>query len=209
MYTPTHFTEEDPETLYAFMQQYPFSTLVTHHASGPMASHIPVEVTKSASQDSIHIVGHVARSNSHWELFESPTPSLFIFHGPHEYISPAWYQSSSLVPTWNYAVVHAYGRPRLIEEPEEVRLLLDRLVGQFENQRPDPWINNLDEDLMERLQASIVGFDCKVETLQGKFKLGQNRRVMDQKGALAGLESEARNVELASLTRERLQEDTT
>lgn len=208
MYTPAHFTEEDPETLYAFMRDYPFATLITHDGSGPTASHIPVEVTKSPDEDHIRILGHVARANSHWELFGSATRSLFIFHGPHEYISPAWYPSQNLVPTWNYAVVHAYGFPKVIEEPTEVRSLLESLVNRFESPRPDPWNNDLDEDLMERLQATIVGFECKVEEIQGKFKLGQNRRLADQEGALTGLESEAANLELAGLTRKRLQEDT-
>ena len=96
----------------------------------------------------------------------------------------------------------------MIEEPTEVRSLLESLVNRFESPRPDPWNNDLDEDLMERLQATIVGFECEVEEIQGKFKLGQNRRLADQEGALTGLESEAANLELAGLTRKRLQEDT-
>ena len=42
---------------------------------------------------------------------------LALFHGPHAYVSPSWYGVHPSVPTWNYAVVHARGRARLIEDP--------------------------------------------------------------------------------------------
>ena len=204
MYTPTHFAEEDPDVLFAFMQEHPFATLITHDTSGPIASHLPVEITKSPGEGKLHIRGHLARDNPHWELFGSSARSLFIFHGPHNYISPAWYQSQNLVPTWNYAVVHAYGCPSVIEDPGDTRALLDALVDRFEEGRSQPWANHLDPSLMEGLQSSIVAFDCRVEELQGKFKLGQNRRIQDQESALEALEAEAGNPELAQLTRDRL-----
>ena len=207
MYTPTHFAEEDPELLYSFMQNHPFATLVTNQSDGPLATHLPVEIKKSADGKQGRILGHVARANPHWELFKSTGHSLLIFHGPHDYISPAWYESKNMVPTWNYAAVHAYGRIRLIDESDEVRGVLDDLVDRFESPRATPWVNELDDDFMNQLQAAIVAFEFKVERLEGKFKLGQNRRRVDQKSALAGLESESSNLELASLTRNRLKED--
>ncbi|MEE3327221.1 MAG: FMN-binding negative transcriptional regulator [Myxococcota bacterium] len=207
MYTPTHFAEEDTELLYSFMQNHPFATLVTNQSDGPLATHLPVEVEKSRDGNQGRILGHLARANPHWELFDSPDHSLLIFHGPHNYISPAWYESKNMVPTWNYAAVHAYGRIHLIDEPDEVRGVLDALVDRFESQRATPWVNELDDEFMNQLQAAIVAFEFKIEKLEGKFKLGQNRRLVDQKSALLGLESETSNIELASLTRQRLKQD--
>lgn len=204
MYIPTHFAEEDAETLYSFMQTHPFATLVSTTSDGPIASHIPVEAKRGQDGSGFRILGHLARANPHWEQFESHEPSLLIFHGPHEYISPDWYESENLVPTWNYAAVHAYGRIHTVDHASEARAILDQLVDRFESRRAAPWINKIDEDLMEKLQAAIVAFEFRVERLEGKFKLGQNRLKVDQQAALSGLESETANLELARLTRERL-----
>ena len=204
MYTPTHFKEEDTETLCAFMREHPFATLVSNDSEGPTASHIPVEVKQDPDGAGIRILGHLARANPHWRSFGSDEGSLLIFHGPHEYISPDWYESKNLVPTWNYAAVHAYGRIRVVEGAADVRVILDELVDRFESKRATPWVNQLDEDFMQKLQAAIVAFELEVERLEGKFKLSQNRLMLDQQAALTRLESETTNVELARLTRQRL-----
>ena len=145
-------------------------------------------------------------ANTHWQKFQSDENSLLIFHGPHDYISPAWYKSENLPPTWNYAAVHAYGRVVLIDELGDVRAVLDRLVRRFESERPTPWINSFEDDFMNQLQAAIVAFEFRIDHLEGKFKLGQNRMLADRVASLAGLEQEGGDASLAALTRKRLDE---
>ena len=106
MYIPTPFLVEDRKVIVAFMQQFDFAAVVSHSdAAGVVASHVPVLIREVGSE--LHIVGHVARGNSHWRLMESQAESMVIFQGPHAYVSPTWYAVSPAVPTWNYAVVHA------------------------------------------------------------------------------------------------------
>jgi transcriptional regulator len=106
---------EDRTVIVAFMQQFDFAAVVSHsETAGIVASHVPVLIREVGSE--LHIVGHVARGNSHRQLMESQAESMVIFQGPHAYVSPTWYVASPAVPTWNYAVVHAYGTARLRED---------------------------------------------------------------------------------------------
>jgi len=207
MYVPAHFAENDEGVLYSFMQEHPFSTLVTNAAEGPIATHLPVDVDTPNRAEHGRILGHFARANPHWQKLQSDEQSLLIFHGPHDYISPAWYKSENLPPTWNYAAVHAYGHLVLIDEPGEVRAILDRLVQRFESGRPTPWINSLEDGFMTQLQSAIVAFEFRIDHLEGKFKLGQNRMLVDRIASLAGLEKEGGEASLAALTRKRLDEE--
>ena len=206
MYLPSHFEEKDESVLFAFMRAHPFATLVTSTSQGPFASHLPVYLDEQKETKVCRLLGHVARANSHWEHFASSEKSLLIFHGPHGYISPAWYRSDQLVPTWNYAAVHVTGRPRVLEDPRDVQEVLHCLVDQFENSRPEPWKNKLESKVMKGLINAIVAFEFQVEEIQGKFKLGQNRAPADQLASLEGLENETTNTELISLTRARIKE---
>ncbi|MAJ58953.1 MAG: hypothetical protein CBC48_02705 [bacterium TMED88] len=206
MYLPSHFEEQDESVLHGFMRAHPFATLVTSTSEGPIASHLPVHLDEHEEARAFRLLSHVARANSHWKHFASCEKSLMIFHGPHGYISPAWYRSDQLVPTWNYAAVHVTGRPHVLEDPSDVRTVLNCLVDQFESSRPKPWQNNLGSDVMKGLINAIVAFEFQIEEIQGKFKLGQNRAPADQLASLEGLEHETANTELIDLTRTRLKE---
>jgi len=131
---------------------------------------------------------------------------LVIFHGPHEYISPDWQSSELALPTWNYAAVHVYARPALIEEPARVRQVLDALVQASEAGRSSPWPNALPEEFRSKMERAIVAFELSIERVEGKFKLSQNRPAADQKSALKGLESERPGSQLADLWRPLLKD---
>jgi len=210
MYTPDPFAVSDAETLHDFMCEHPFATLVTSTREGPQVTHLPLEWVAGTDGAPEHLLGHVARANPHWRHFESSPPSVAIFHGPHDYISPSWYASDSLVPTWNYAVVHATGRPRVLDDPVETRAALDHLVERFEHAQPSPWVNRLEPDLLAKLQDAIVAFTLPIDRLEGKFKLGQNRSPEDQRASLAGLTAATGKApqSLAALTRARLERTT-
>jgi transcriptional regulator len=191
MYIPSPFRVEDTDVISAFMQQFDFAAFVTHSdADGLVASHVPVLIRKAGA--SLRIVGHLARANSHWRLMDGRSESMVIFQGPHAYVSPSWYAAAhGAVPTWNYAVVHAYGRPQAREDTAFVKEVVEELTTRHESRRDFPWSTDaLPTDSYERLLGAIVGFEMPITRFDAKFKLGQNRSAQDRAGAIAGLERE-------------------
>jgi transcriptional regulator len=185
-YVPQHFRVSDEPMLLEFMQTYDFATVVSGSPEGPVASHLPVLVRSSGAH--LVIAGHMARANQHWRLMDGATPALAIFHGPHGYVSPSWYESAPSVPTWNYGVVHAHGVPRANDDPAFVRGVLEELVRRYEGDRPQGWrMDTLPQDYYDRMRRAIVGFELPVAKLDGKFKLGQNRSAEDRRRVIAAL----------------------
>jgi transcriptional regulator len=174
LYVPPHFAASDPGELFDFVQRHAFATMVSGGASGLQVSHIPF-VAERDGAGKLRLLGHVARANSHWQALEGAGEVLAIFHGPHGYVSPGWYEQHPAVPTWNYAVVHARGRATLMEEAELHELLM-RLSSIYEEGRPNPWkMSSLPPDFVSAMLKMIVGFSIEVERIEGKFKLSQNR----------------------------------
>jgi transcriptional regulator len=112
-----------------------------------------------------------------------------MFHGPHAYISPSWYTTSPAVPTWNYAVVHVYGVPHVVEDGVWLANLVDRLVALYEAGMSTPWPGVLAAEFKANLLNAIVGFTMDITRVEGKFKLGQNRSLGDQLGVVRQLEA--------------------
>ena len=199
-YVPGHFRVEDAATLERFVAENGFATLVSTGPEGLWTSHVPLLVGRG-SDGRLRLEGHMARANAHWESLESAAEVLAIFGGPHAYVSPSWYAHHPSVPTWNYAVVHARGKARIVE-PEALPALLARLTRKYEEARPAPWrMEDLPAEFTPKLLAAIVGFEIAVERLEGKFKLSQNRRPADLEGVIAALEGEGQGA-LAALMRE-------
>jgi len=202
VYIPTPFLVEDRKVIVAFMQQFDFAAVVSHSDTGFVASHVPVLIREVGSE--LHIVGHVARGNSHWRLMQSQAESMVIFQGPHAYVSPTWYAVSPAVPTWNYAVVHAYGAARVREDATFIAGVVEDLTRRYEEQREHPWSTQaVPGESYEKLLNAIVGFEISVSRCEAKFKLGQNRSVEDRAGTIAGLERESspKALELAHFMR--------
>jgi transcriptional regulator len=193
MYVPDAFAVAEPARLAEFIVAHPFATLVSTTAEGPLASHLPLELDGSLDGSlagEARLLGHMAKSNPHWQCFSEQRPAIAIFHGPHAYVSPAWYTAGPAVPTWNYAAVHVRGTPRRIDNVEKVTALLDRLVARYESGRAAPWVDDNPAPFRAGMQKAIVAFELPVESVEGKFKLGQNRSVEDQQGTIDGLERE-------------------
>ena len=186
-YIPSHFRASDAGTLREFMETHDFAAIVSHSPEGLVASHLPVLVRPAGA--GVVIAGHMARANPHWRLMDGATPALAIFHGPHGYVSPTWYEAAPAVPTWNYGVVHAHGLPAVNEDGAFVRGVLEGLVERYEGGRPDGWrITSVPADFYDRMLRAIVGFEMPITRLDGKFKLGQNRSVEDRRRTIAALE---------------------
>ena len=214
VYLPPVFTETRAEVLIAHLERHDFGLLISHGATGLMASHIPFLVERAA--DGLHLLGHLARPNPQVSDLAGPQRTgappiedsevLTIFTGPHAYISPGWYTGGPAVPTWNYVDVHAYGSLRLIEDDEWLRRLLRRLSDRHEAGRPEPWrMQDLPEAYMRGMLRGIIGLDITVIRLEGKYKLSQNRPTADRPRIAAALEAggDADAVAIAQLMRER------
>jgi transcriptional regulator len=178
MYIPAAFRVEDPAKLGAFIQRHSFATLVTHDGAAPFASHLPM-IFRPDCGDSGTLLSHMARANPQWENFAGGAEALVIFHGPHSYISPSWYQTHPAVPTWNYAAVHAYGIPKVFNDHDRVVALLRETISTYESSFERPWGAELPDDYRDKLIHNIVAFEIPVTRLEGKFKLGQNRSPAD------------------------------
>ncbi len=185
MFTPRAFRVDDTGKLVAFMRRYSFCTLLTA-GSEPLVSHVPVLVDDD--DGGVFLTGHLARANPHLKKLPGHRCTA-IFHGPHSYVSPAWYADPAEVPTWNYAVVHASGPARVLDHPRDVGALVDRMVDHYEALYGKPWNRELDETYRSRQLEHIAGFRIAVDELTGKYKLGQNRSHEDQDGMVRGLES--------------------
>lgn len=188
MYIPAWFREEDTNILYDLIRQYSFATLITTPEGRPFVSHLPFLLDAERGPQGT-LRGHIARANPQWQHFADGQESLVIFQGPHAYISPSWYADRSSVPTWDYAVVHAYGAPRLLDEAE-TRALLHSLVKTFEAPMDPPWrIDSLPEESIHKMLRGLVGFEIEIARLEGKLKLSQNRPETDQKHVVEVLEA--------------------
>ncbi len=200
MYIPKAFREDDISTLHTFMEIYSFATLVTQHEGLPFATHLPFLLDSERGSNGT-LLAHMARANPQWHDLASAQEVLVIFQGPHAYISPSWYEIELSVPTWNYAVVHAYGLPRLIEDQEELYNLLKILIQTHEAQFENPWPFQLSDDYLQKMMRGIVGFEIEITRLEGKFKLSQNRTETERKNVIAALQESTDTLAVAELMR--------
>ena len=198
MYRPRHYDIDDPATLATFMREHGFVLLVTTVDGAPFATHLPLLFDLDGGTHG-RLLGHVAKANPHWRSFDGKSEALAVFWGPHAYISPNWYTSEKVVPTWNYVTVHAYGKPVVIDDPEKVREGQARLVGVYESDATGNWsMDDMPEDYASKMLNGIVSFEMPIDRLEGKFKLNQKNSLADRKGAIKGLQAtgdpEAREV---------------
>lgn len=176
IYIPKHFAEQDIGRLHALIRAENFGTLISNGANGIEVSHLPFLLDAGR-----HVLrAHMARGNPQWRSLASGAEVVAVFHGPHHYVSPSWYANHPSVPTWNYAVVHVTGRPRLIEDPEQLEAMVRDLVEQHEALSPVPWRMELPPDYQAKMISGIVGFEIDIARIQGKFKLSQNRPAGDR-----------------------------
>jgi transcriptional regulator len=204
MYVPASNDERDRERLLAFIEAHPFATLVTPAEDGLRVSHVPLLARRR--EDRFVLTGHLARANDHWRVLAGPTPTTAIFHGPHAYVSPTWYETAPAVPTWNYAVVHVTGVVRLEEDVAATAAHVEELAARFEI-GPRPWRPaDVPVDLRQDLLRAIVGFELLGDRIEGKLKLGQNRSADDRRAVVSHLEAEGDDVAraLAAMMRSTL-----
>ncbi len=191
MYLPEQFTENDTATLHDLIAAFPLGTLVTFGADGLNANHLPFLLADDAGERGA-LLGHVARANRVWQDFSTEHEALVIFQGPSAYVSPNWYPTKAEthrhVPTYNYAVVHAYG-PLVIHDDEKwLRGFVGRLTKRMEAAQPRPWkMGDAPQDFLRQMLGEIVGIEIPISRIVGKWKVSQNRLPIDREGAANGL----------------------
>ncbi|MCK9189302.1 FMN-binding negative transcriptional regulator [Acidithiobacillus sp.] len=191
MYCPDPFAETRPEILRALIQRYPLATLVSVGANGLEANHIPLYLAPDEGPQPV-LQGHVARANPLWREVSPDNEVLVIFQGPQHYISPSWYatkaETGKVVPTWNYAVVHAYGRLHVRDDPAWVRQQMVALTAQQENGFTLPWrVEDAPQDFTERLIQQVVGIEIPISRWVGKWKVSQNQPLCNRDSVVAHL----------------------
>ena len=194
MYIPEHFKETNSQRISALIESNSFGMLVTAPDGVPFVSHLPFIFDHAAGSKG-KLLCHMARANPQWQQFSSCHEVLAVFQGPHAYVSPSWYLSPG-VPTWNYAVVHMRGKPRLIESEFELEALVERLTHVYESRMPNPWKPNLLGERRTKLLNMIVGFEIDITGIQAKFKLSQNRPPEDQQSVIKKLEQSSNQTEV-------------
>ncbi len=185
MYIPKAFAVDDVPQLQDFMEEFGFATVVTQRDGELTASHIPCLLDRTVEPYGA-LRAHIAIRNPQIKDLQSGSKALVIFQGPHSYISPSWYLNPENVPTWNYTVVHAYGVPKIGNRAAMIALLKD-LTAKHESSFERPWDFDPNAAWIEKMLMEIVAFEIKIEKLEGKFKLNQNRKPEDREGVIQTL----------------------
>jgi len=190
MYVPPAFREDDPAILHDLMRKARLCNFVTATSDGPIATPLPLFLAETEGEQGV-LYGHLARANGQWS-----TPpigeALAIFMGPDAYITPSWYSSKAehgkVVPTWNYAAVHAYGPVEFFDDEHRLLDVVNRITDIHEKPRSRPWgVGDAPEPFIKAQLRGIVGIRMPITRLEGKRKLSQNRNAADRTGVANGL----------------------
>jgi transcriptional regulator len=208
MYNPRQFEETRIDVMHALVASHPLGALARLGPDGLQADHIPFEIAPPTAAAPFGILrAHVARANPLWR--EAGCAAMVLFQGPSSYVSPDFYEQKAengkVVPTWNYAVVHAHGTLRVVDDARWLQGLLERLTDRQEAGRANPWaVGDAPRDYIETMIKAVVGIEIVIDRLEGKWKVSQNRSEADQLRVAAGLEAAGAEPALAQLMRERL-----
>jgi transcriptional regulator len=193
MYVPKHNEETRVDVIDRLIRSHPLATLVTMGTSGLVATHLPMVLHRNDEQHAT-LRGHISRANRQWRDFTPEVEALAIFSGPEHYITPNWYPEKAatgkVVPTWNYAVVHAYGTLRVIEDPVWLLTHLSSLTDTHEASSPAPWkVSDAPADYVEVIAKGIVGIELPITRLEAKWKVSQNQNEQTRASVVHGLEA--------------------
>jgi len=191
MYRPPAFREDGPELLHAAIRAHPLATLVTHGASGLAANLVPFTLVPGENGADL-LRAHLAKANPQLTDLRTGGEALVIFQGPQAYVTPSWYPSKQehgkVVPTWNYILVQAHGRPRVIDDAGWLRAQIDALTTLQEAGRADPWaVTDAPADFVAAQLKGIAGVEIAIERIEGKWKASQNQPAANREGVVAGL----------------------
>jgi transcriptional regulator len=208
MYQPLPHRQEQLEAQHALIRSHPLGLLISNGAQGLLANAIPFLINPEASKFGT-LQAHMARANGQWRDLSAASDVLVVFQGADHYITPSWYatkqETGKVVPTWNYVMVQARGRPRVIEDATWLRRQIEALTLKQETPRPAPWaVGDAPETFIEMQIKAIVGVEIEIADIGGKWKASQNRPAADRVGVIGGLEAlgDEASAEMAAIVRE-------
>lgn len=210
MYIPDYFRPSDQDVR-AVLRAPGAVHLVTATARGLLATLLPMVHDEPGTRTGLGefgaLLGHVAIKNDQWRE-PAIGDALAIVRGPDAYITPTWYaakrEHGRVVPTWNYTLIHAYGRLVIHEDPAWLEANVRRLVEAHEAAREHPWgVDDAPRPYVEGQLRAIVGVELLIDRIEAKDKLSQNRSEADIDGVIAGLEADGERDVSAAMRRTR------
>lgn len=189
MYRPPAFREDRPEVLHQMIRSHPLATLVTYGASGLAANLVPFSLVEGAPD---RLRTHLAKANEQLADLRDGAEALVIFQGPQTYISPSWYpmkqEHGKVVPTWNYVVVQAWGRPHIVDDEKWLRHQLASITTEQEKDRSAPWtMGDAPASFIAGQIKGIAGLEIPIDRIEGKWKASQNQPTPNRAGVVTGL----------------------
>jgi transcriptional regulator len=203
MYQPPHFREDDLETQHALIRAHPLGLLITAGAGGLAANAVPFLVDRDETPFGT-LRAHVARANTQWQAIRDGAEVLVVFQGADTYVTPSWYRTKAetgkVVPTWNYAIVQARGVATIIDDPAWLRSQIEALTNQQEGRRALPWrVADAPEPFIAAQIRGIIGIEMPIASIEGKWKVSQNRPAADREGVARGMTEEGLDPEMTEL----------
>ncbi len=209
MYQPAHFREDKLEVQHALIRAHPLGLLVTMGKGGIIANPVPFVVDAAASPKGT-LKCHLARANPQWQEFDAAVEALVVFQGLEHYITPSWYETKretgKVVPTWNYAIVQAYGPLIVRDDRDWLAQQIGELTRSQESAREKPWdVSDAPAPFVEMQLKAIVGLEIPISRIEGKWKMSQNRPEKDRATVIEGLRTEGDEISqaVAALVAER------
>ena len=186
MHTNPAFRQTPRGANLAFARARGFGLLTMNGADGPLLAHVPFLLSVDGATADLHL----ARSNP---IARAPLPAAAVIAvaGPDAYISPDWYGLEDQVPTWNYVAVHLRGRLHPLP-PETLRDHADALSARFEAELAPkaPWVSTkMADGTMDRMMRMILPFRLVISTIDGTWKLNQNKPAEARLAAATALEA--------------------
>lgn len=183
MYLPKVFEIVNKTELFEFIEQWSFGNLVTTNSGELFVNCVPFVLDKTLNK----IYGHLAANNPQLALLERADDLIVTFDGINCYVSPNWYISQEMVPTWNFETVQVSGKARLVNK-DELMIILEKLTEKHERKFKSPWkLDKVSNVKLNKMLNMIVGFEIDIVDIKGKSKLSQNRSDGDREGVVSGL----------------------
>lgn len=195
MYVRSEHRWDDRAAILALIDAHPLAAWVCTGDDGLLANHIPFLLDRERGPHGT-LIGHVSRANPVWRALDGSKPSVLMFQGPQAYITPGWYpgkaEHGKVVPTWDYAVVHAHGVARAVEDPAWLLAMLNRLTDVHEAGQAQPWrVGQAPPGFIDKLIRAVVGIEIPIDRLEGKLKASQDEDMQDRLGTVDGLRGQA------------------
>jgi transcriptional regulator len=191
MHLPAYFRIDDPDECLDIVARRAAGTLVVAGVNGFEASLLPWLVCRTSNGDAV-LQGHVAKGNPLVDMIVDGTPALVTFDLVDGYVSPSWYPSKSehhrVVPTWNHVSVHVHGTVCTVRDATWLRDLVGRLTDEHEADMNEPWsVDDAPPEYVTAMLQGVVGLEVRIDRLEGKAKLSQNKNAADRAGVVRGL----------------------